>query len=82
MEFKDTDSELEKTSDLNLKRHEVKAPITKRQTKMRDIKSIEPSLGFQGSSKNTSVAIKMNESALTRKSEREKRQESDMNQLS
>ncbi len=39
---------------------------------MRDIKSIKPSLGFQESSKNTSVAIKMNESASTRKSEREK----------
>jgi hypothetical protein len=72
IEDKDSDYEIEKPLNDTSKRHETKEPIKKRQTKMRDIKSIKPSLGFQGSSKNTSVPIKTNESASTRKSEREK----------
>jgi hypothetical protein len=51
-------SEIEKPSYLNLKRHEIKEPIKKRERKMKDIKSIKPSIGFQRSSKNKSVTIK------------------------
>jgi hypothetical protein len=65
-----SDSELEKPFDHTLKRHEMKEPIEKRQSKMRDIQSIIPSFGFESSSKNTSSTIKTNESESRKRSER------------
>jgi hypothetical protein len=55
-----------------LKRGEIKAPIKTWQTKTRDVKSIEPSSGFENSLKNKSTKIEMNESASSRKSERQR----------
>ncbi len=72
MEDKDSNSGLEKLFDPILKRHEKNSPINKRQTKMRDIKAIEPSSGFANSMKNTSGKSKTDESGSSRKSERKK----------
>ena len=72
MEGNDSDSELEKPFDDTSKRHETKEPIKERQTKTRDVKSIEPSSGFENSLKNKSTKIETNESASSRKSERQR----------
>jgi hypothetical protein len=57
MEGNDSDSELEKPFDDTSKRHETKEPIKERQTKTRDVKSIEPSSGFENCKKKSSTKI-------------------------